>query len=560
MDRIAAFVAAASGRRGLQAIAVAIAVCLTIPLAVSISLAQTMGYALFGYEPAQCGQRTDSVQTINGDNVRVCQHPDAAVSTFVPGGDGTRASTFFYLGLPGQGTEPNEGLEFSCCSIGENAYGRFVPFVDNAFGPLTGTDPLNGTTTMTAAYAGQTYATVSQTSTVSLASLSYVTTYAVTNVSGSAMLVRPFAETDGFGAKEAVSFSADTGANTYKITNPLIGGSVTLASSNASGSPAVARFQAGSGQSLYVRPGRDLDDTVHALDGYEAMSGSALAVQWADHTSTPLASGATAYYSVRVTIEPPRSVHLALHDPATPPTRGATTNIDIEARGFTPSAGTPLVWRTYGAGAAAQNFSGTLGLDSAGRARVSIPPFTGNRTFTAYVDRNANGHRDDDEPEQYASLWIPRDGSASGGGSTDGGTTTSTQQTPATGGSPSPAAAPAPVTTSPAGMPPAGAPRASPGPSISGPSKVKASQLGKGLGLTLSHLKPRSALTLTARLKTKPVGSAKGKADAKGTAKLKLKIATRTARRLSGKKLQLRFTVVTAAGARATVTRQLTVG
>lgn len=545
--------AAASSGRALQATAATIALCLSVPLLLLgpvHALADTMGYALFGYEPAQCGVRTDSVQTINGDKIRVCQQEGPVTQAFVPG-DEDRAAAFFYLGLPGQGTEPNDGLEFSCCSSGENASGRYVPFVGNAFGPVTGSDPLTGTTTFTAAYAGHTYATVQQTNAVPLGSASYLATFAVTNVSGAPMLLRPFAEADGFGRNADVpTFTADTGAGTYRIASPLLGGSVTLSSSTAAGSPAIAHYQAGSGQSLYIRPGHDLDDTTHAPDGYESMSGSGLAVQWADHTSAPLADGATAHYSVRVAIEQPRSLHLALH-PGSQVAPGSATLIDAQARGFTPPAGTALVWRTYGG--SAQNAAGTVPLDAGGLATVSVPAFTGGRTFTAYVDRNGNAQRDDDEPEQYASLWLPR-----GGG---GGEAPTQDPPPSGGGAPAPPAAapvvqPGPVPAAPAITPAAPAP---PAPAVGGSSKAKVAQLTKGLAVAIARLKPGSAATLTAKLKTRTVGSAKGKAGAKGTVTLKLKLTSRAARGLRGKTLTLRYALVSSAGARVTVTKQLKV-
>jgi hypothetical protein len=109
---------------------------------------------------------------------------------------------------------------------------------------------------------------------------------------------------------------------------------------------------------------------------------------------------------------------------------------------------------------------------------------------------------------------------------------------------------------SPAPQPQAPAPPAAPRPlRVVLPAKIA---LAQGATSTLSGLRPGSKVTAQLRLGGKVLARLSGRADKAGQAKLKVKLAK--AGKLRGKRLTLRFTVTTAAGAARVVTKSFKVG
>lgn len=367
------------------------------------SFAAVLGYASFGYVPAQCGRPSSTVQALNGDVIRVCQTNGPSTTGFfaAQAGFGRQlqlADTSLTLDIPGP------KLSFSCCARGANLTGTFLQFTPVVFEPVTLGDPLFGSVHYSAASGGTTYATVTQTATLAAGASGYQLAFAITNTSGAPLSMRPVAQTRYYnGSQDLPIWSTSAGPRQIVMRSPLAGGSVTVTGSTAGGSPDVTGFTAGSGTLVFnqATPVGSFDNVLHGADGTEPSSGSAMAVDWTDHVAAPLPAGSTAHYTLNVALQQPRSLGLALHDPATPPSADAATTMDAIVTDDRNVSGRTLRWRT-------RTDSGTATLDNAGRTAFAVPPFSGTRTVIAYVDIDDDGVQDLGEESAFGFLFAPR--------------------------------------------------------------------------------------------------------------------------------------------------------
>lgn len=120
-----------------------------------------------------------------------------------------------------------------------------------------------------------------------------------------------------------------------------------------------------------------------------------------------------------------------------------------------------------------------------------------------------------------------------------------------------------------AGTPPAGPPSppqsGAPSPKPAAPklgslaSRISAARLTRGVRTTLTGAKSGSRVTLTVRHGARTVGTFRGTVAKSGRANVTVRLTRNTARRLRGKTVLLRYTVVGADGATRTITRTLRV-
>jgi hypothetical protein len=89
--------------------------------------------------------------------------------------------------------------------------------------------------------------------------------------------------------------------------------------------------------------------------------------------------------------------------------------------------------------------------------------------------------------------------------------------------------------------------------------RARVASIAKGLTITLTGLKARSALTLRVRLAAHTLHTIHVRADRRGQLKVKLRLPRRVAARARHRTLKLRFSLTTAANDHGSRTRALIV-
>jgi uncharacterized protein YjiK len=117
-----------------------------------------------------------------------------------------------------------------------------------------------------------------------------------------------------------------------------------------------------------------------------------------------------------------------------------------------------------------------------------------------------------------------------------------------------------PATVPPVPVPPAPNPPAAPAkPVLTRPTSAKTGSLRKGVSTKLTHLKPKSKVTLTVRYAGKTLVTIKATAGASGTATVKVKLSKARLAKLKGKTLTLRYAITGADGKTTVLTTTLKV-
>jgi hypothetical protein len=347
------------------------------------------GYVNFGYVPQQCATSTREAQALNGDTVRVCQHAGGFVYAFYGGhpwypiGD---SDTSFYVAMP------DAKRHFGWTYGGSNATGSWLSFSRPLFGGP-------GTVRYAGVEGSAKYLDVTQSTQVFQGLSSYYLTWTVTNTSGVQQRIRPLVATTSYGYGTP-DWGAGTSPLRISARNPTAGGLIMLSEYTGDGSPAVAGYTAGSRtrrEAATTPAAPALDSALHA-DATSASHDAEMALAWPIRT---LAAGATARYSVIMTLQQPRELALTLAGDA--PSMAGPTAFNAHVYDDRSLSGRSVRWESFGRNGA----KGAAPIDANGNATFAVPPQVGTTRLTVYADVNDNVSREANEPVRTVSVYVP---------------------------------------------------------------------------------------------------------------------------------------------------------
>lgn len=329
--------------------------------------AAAQSITLEGPDP-DCRVLSPAARMIDSGQLRVCQSEWAVTGAYLGG----------HLALPL--AEATAALQLTLPDSGLPLFTGDAELV-----PVVAADPFAGVSRYSAGAGDATYFQITETARVAPGAQGYTLTYAIKNVTGTPLKIRPIADLNGYGEGAPV-LSTTAAPRTLTIASPVSGGLVRL----REGAPAAAGYTGGSWDELEYGP--TLDNTLHPT---RTGRDTGVALAWAPVT---IAAGATASYSVAIDVAQPRELLLDLLPGqlvSDPIVRFAARVTDERV-----TAGSVVRWTLGNAPGSAP-----VAADGTGQLPIEVP--VGTNDLIAWFDADNDGARDADEPSTQGSIQLP---------------------------------------------------------------------------------------------------------------------------------------------------------